>query len=436
MRLSESKIESGILHPEQYVRDAAISYFSGSWSGSRTVMPAAVKALEAYGWQDAFSDIESLQPLAQSDETISWLVSEFRRLEDSTDRRAWEYISALSWILAEAEAGLLKRRRDEILNAKRLDSDARDAIRERTRLLTVSAESCWSELEEFCDRTDRQQSRADLRIDREFYLVEAVSRHAHQFSDRVLSHLVPRVNPADDLSGAWRQLLMIRAAGEMRLTGAIERLVERLQWEDAEWVHDECVFALSRIGGDGVVKAVWNACALAPPHFVLLAAWVLESIHTDLSVEAIRHLLDQASDTPTKIDIAHALLAHFSIDGLAPIRRFILDSTQDDGMIELRESLLAACLLMEADIPELAAWREERKQEQAYRANWTSPEFPVIDDWSSQLSSAPPPQDDKLPLPLPLPRKPSVRVGRNEPCPCKSGKKYKHCCLRGSRSTG
>jgi uncharacterized protein YecA (UPF0149 family) len=24
------------------------------------------------------------------------------------------------------------------------------------------------------------------------------------------------------------------------------------------------------------------------------------------------------------------------------------------------------------------------------------------------------------------------KVGRNEPCPCGSGKKYKHCCGRGA----
>ncbi|MBC2717962.1 MAG: hypothetical protein HF978_21915 [Desulfobacteraceae bacterium] len=24
---------------------------------------------------------------------------------------------------------------------------------------------------------------------------------------------------------------------------------------------------------------------------------------------------------------------------------------------------------------------------------------------------------------------PSEKIGRNEPCPCGSGKKYKHCCL-------
>jgi hypothetical protein len=40
--------------------------------------------------------------------------------------------------------------------------------------------------------------------------------------------------------------------------------------------------------------------------------------------------------------------------------------------------------------------------------------------------SAPP--DPPVPLPPKLP--PSLKVGRNERCPCGSGKKYKHCCLK------
>ena len=231
MRLSESKIAAGILHPEQYVRDIAVSYFSGSWSDDRRIMPAAVKALETYGWQDAFSDVETLQPLVQSDETISWLVSEFVRLEDSTDRREWEYLSALSWILAEAEAGLLKRRRDDVLTARRLDSDAREAIRERTRLLTVSAESCWSELEDFCDRVDHQRSSADFRLEREFHLVEAISRHAHQYSDRVLSVLTPRVDSADGVAH-----LLVPCAPDRLIATAVSSKVNSARFDEPECV--------------------------------------------------------------------------------------------------------------------------------------------------------------------------------------------------------
>jgi uncharacterized protein YecA (UPF0149 family) len=33
------------------------------------------------------------------------------------------------------------------------------------------------------------------------------------------------------------------------------------------------------------------------------------------------------------------------------------------------------------------------------------------------------------PTPLQLARRPVPRVGRNEPCPCGSGKKFKKCCM-------
>jgi len=46
---------------------------------------------------------------------------------------------------------------------------------------------------------------------------------------------------------------------------------------------------------------------------------------------------------------------------------------------------------------------------------------PVID----QVPAKPP---SYVPTPIPL-RRAVARVGRNEPCPCGSGKKYKHCCV-------
>ena len=45
------------------------------------------------------------------------------------------------------------------------------------------------------------------------------------------------------------------------------------------------------------------------------------------------------------------------------------------------------------------------------------------------LASAAPSQPDESGLKLNLPkRRPTVKVGRNDPCPCGSGKKYKSCC--------
>ena len=42
------------------------------------------------------------------------------------------------------------------------------------------------------------------------------------------------------------------------------------------------------------------------------------------------------------------------------------------------------------------------------------------------------PGEDEAPLPPPVEpiRKDKTDIGRNDPCPCGSGKKYKQCCMR------
>jgi len=45
-------------------------------------------------------------------------------------------------------------------------------------------------------------------------------------------------------------------------------------------------------------------------------------------------------------------------------------------------------------------------------------------------------QDGELVHAPPTPPPAIKRVGRNDPCPCGSGKKYKHCCLNQNRGKG
>lgn len=42
------------------------------------------------------------------------------------------------------------------------------------------------------------------------------------------------------------------------------------------------------------------------------------------------------------------------------------------------------------------------------------------------------PGEDEAPLPPPVEpiKNPKAEPGRNDPCPCRSGKKYKQCCLK------
>jgi preprotein translocase subunit SecA len=48
------------------------------------------------------------------------------------------------------------------------------------------------------------------------------------------------------------------------------------------------------------------------------------------------------------------------------------------------------------------------------------------------------PGEDEAPLPKPVDpiKKEKEEPGRNEPCPCGSGKKYKQCCLNKDKKQG
>ena len=143
--------------PKRNIRDVAISYFSGTSSDDRTIMPVAIEALETYGWQGTFSDISVMESLVQNDDTVSWVVAEISRPGDSSDQHWADYVLGLSWVLAGANANLLKRRRKDIFGVRLLNAEVRETIGERTRLLTVDTDSCWQKARGFL-RTRRQRT--------------------------------------------------------------------------------------------------------------------------------------------------------------------------------------------------------------------------------------------------------------------------------------
>ena len=319
MRLSQDKIKQGILHTDRSVRDAAALHFAVAYTEDRSVMPMVTKAIDTYGHEEAFSDLEPFQMLPQSDASVTWLAQEIARVGNASDRSTWEYVSNLSWILAEADASLLKRRRKEVLGLRYLDADARESIQQRTRLLSLSGEQCWLDFEQCCEQLadPDQDDQHNLLLGRAYQLLEAVGHHPSEFAIRVLACL----DGADDrldLVAAWKQVCCIQAVGQMRLVEAVPRLIAILQAAREEWVRDDCVTALVRIGGDAVVKAIWNACAVQPAAFYDYAAWILECVHSDLAAEAALHLLQQSNGVDTKIALAHALLSDFPLMDWVP----------------------------------------------------------------------------------------------------------------------
>jgi hypothetical protein len=118
---------------------------------------------------------------------------------------------------------------------------------------------------------------------------------------------------------------------------------------------------------------------------------------------------------------------------LAEVRHAYADGLVDDTVADLEG--------IERDMAAPKPWRRDRRHlitDAIAEMEWWA-SFHPEDSWPKKLpkvdSPVPPPPTPTLPplseyvAPQPVVRQP--KIGRNDPCPCGSGKKYKKCCGKG-----
>ena len=163
-------------------------------------------------------------------------------------------------------------------------------------------------------------------------------------------------------------------------------------------------------------------------------AGTLEKIHTDLSVQSCLEFLAQEKDEFLRGRLLKAILANFCPLGIEPARQHILNSPKTAELLEVRSALLVACKLLGETFPEFQAWQEDAKHDAEFRRQWyreqyleSSDQDDFDDDALADTELADEifeDQDEQVPTTF----RRGERTGRNDPCPCGSGKKFKKCC--------
>lgn len=437
-RLPVETIKQALLHTDQSVRETALFYWAKSRSADPTVMPLVIRAIEQFG-RDAFPvlsagpTIRILADLVQTAETVTWLISRIEHLSIVLDDREANFRASLIQALRQADVDVLRRHQVAIQTVRGLDVDSRAIIADRIAVGSLTPDVLWRELLDFCDAehdpaelTDRESEYIDS-------VVQALGRFPEQVADRVLAIL-----SEVDGSHEWLEGLAIGLAGELRLAAAIPYLIDRFD-ECGEWNCEQAQEALAKIGTDAVVREIAERYSDAEWPFKLAAATTLEDIHTDLVVPTCWDLFDQEQDVELRLHLLQSMLMNFSPEAIEPARQFILNTAKSPDVLEVRSALLIACKLLERTFPEFAEWLEDSQHDVEFRRKWyrehshrrgdeedlydddEDGEFAeeVLDeDWEAAVDDEPS---------LTIVRR-SAQVGRNDPCPCGSGKKFKKCC--------
>lgn len=240
--------------------------------------------------------------------------------------------------------------------------------------------------------------------------------------------------------------MIVRAAGESRLESAIPRIISNLAADLSDLMNEECATALVRIGTPAVFDAIAKAWPTAPDHFGIYCTSPLRSVRSDVAARTALELLKTEEDHELRAGLIDAVLGQFETKGIALARDHLL---LDRNVIidnDVHESLMAICKITGERFPEYDAWaaQAEADKEESRRKMEELGDDPeaFLQFAAERLDCGWPGEADEEPEdfepPSPPVRAPFVlegpRTGRNEPCPCGSGKKFKNCCLKKSRT--
>jgi len=426
MRLSEEQVKQGILHSDPRVRFAALEYFANAFSRDRTVMPVAIEAFERFGRNDAFAYTFPIAELAQTPETIRWAIAELRQAGEAKSGESY-FFDSVARLLCDADPELILPYETEILELLEFKPPLRQELSWRLRAHALDDEACWQEIEAICESDKNKVYVNETRYSEALHIAEALARRSDRYADRVMALLAEKIEDFEDNPMTWMEPIVVYMAGEMRYEPATPLVIGKLQ-EDGEILNDECLYALAKIGTDSVVRGLGEAFPTAEWAFRLFTTGVLGRVHSDLAVETCSRLLEAEEDIEIRSQLAVALTDQFSTEGNELARQALLDESVDP--VELLESLVASCTLAGQDFPELPEWRREldrpRRRIEAIQRTMKRASFDEdLAEPSYRFDDAAPPAFSPT-----APLRSQKGPGRNDPCPCGSGKKYKQCCLR------
>ena len=137
-------------------------------------------------------------------------------------------------------------------------------------------------------------------------------------------------------------------------------------------------------------------------------------------------------------------MSHFAQEGVEEARKLLVGRELDFESRGLRNYLVETCTITGERFPEYDEWRtaeitEKEEHEKRVKELENDPAG-LIQFALEKLTGKTSPPELKQESPvshqphpnLPLKTESKQRVGRNAPCPCGSGKKFKKCCINKS----
>ena len=430
--LSTEEVKPLLLHEDRPVRDAAADYLHSSWCQDTSLPPMILLACHQYGINENIHGLMACSRFVLTEDSLDGVLQMLADVDDH--ETAWR----LHRILIHVPVDVLLRRESVLLDTPHLPDEVMRRINRRKGLSGWPGAKLWQELRELANRSKEEQYVG--KIDHAYAddLIEALGRHDEPDAAAICELLRPF-----DEDGGWLEIFLVDLVGQRRLSEAIPLLVDRLRI-NTDYLRELVIEALGRIGDPEAVRLIRETFPGEPWHVKNYASGAIGRIKHPDAEEAILELLEIEENPGIRTMLCMELCDIFSEQGIEVVRRQI-HSGYDRTIVCLEDRLLIATHVLGVALPEADAWRAEREERERQRAEHQAEMAELGRRYEALKARGIDPFAESAENPKPLPKRESPpekiapvrldqpKVGRNAPCPCGSGKKFKKCCANEPR---
>jgi HEAT repeat protein len=436
--ISAEALKPFLKHPDRFVRVAVAEYFRDGRSRDPEILPLVLEACEGMATRVVRQLLEAARSLVVTEPALDRLL---QRLDDAEDESVRQLLAER---IVEAPPALLKARETEILEHPQFPIELEPRVHRRLMLAGWDDDRLWTELEEIAQEADEDTSN-DPDLDREEDVIELLGERSTPDEAALLARL-------DDpkVEGSWLEVHLVDVIGRRGLRSAVPALISRLILDD-DFMPQAAVEALVRIGDPEALlrfRDIYRERLANPNEDASLrfsSIDLLGHFKHPSAEQVILELLEIETDVTLRTFLCVALCEQFSERGVEVVLREI-EAGYDTTLTSLESELLPVIDVLGIDVPEANAWRGQREEDDEHYArivdSWDAMEaeddfdeneFDEDDFDEDEFDEDEFDEDefDERPPAVTLPiRNVEPRVGRNDPCPCGSGKKFKKCCGR------
>jgi len=434
------QLTEGLLHEDRFVRECCLGYWEKRIDRGSAQARCIIDALEAYGMQ-AFPYPHQAYEISLDRAGFEHLVETLREAPCFDDKDMEHFGRWFQWCLS-VETDLLPDleaflKSDQALafegNGYVTIGELLEHIESMRRHERLDAEACHAEIQKAfasIESADGFPHEAVAQIEsllNQLLKVETPERTA-EFTRSWLA-LNPSIDQeaeaADDAD--WLQDFKfgfgVYLAGELGLTSSVDRIIDGVIQTDWDWLNETSVEALVKMPPHEATARLRARWWSLPEHGRLYFSDVFAVAHLpehrDFYLENMARLEEHDFEiVPHRMACALALLG--DPDSLTKAAEYWQENAHDPEAFEVAETLYTIYRLRGEEPPILEPIRDQMLEDEAHRASAHERMAQLNEQWKRKKRL------EQISLPA---VRNTPKTGRNDPCPCGSGKKYKKCCL-------